>query len=172
MHGVGGGGDNVNPTQSSLSNKNPLHPTRNLKVEILDDINNLIGVSTGNLIYSPTDGDFKGSIVMNNFPRTGTYTIKVTSSNHLRRQIPGIQNIIPGQNNSTPQISLVTGDSNTDNTINILNYNQLIDCYSDIAPATACNQTDKISADLNDDGNVNQTDYNLFLREISVQNGQ
>lgn len=30
----------------------------------------------------------------------------------------------------------------------------------------------KAAADLNDDGNVNQVDYNLFLREIATQPGQ
>lgn len=172
MHGIGSGGDNANPTGNSLSNKNPLRPTRDLKVEVLDYLDNLVGVSTSNIVYSSADGDFKGTIVMNNFPGTGAYTIKITSSKHLRRLIPGIQNIIPGQNNNIQQISLIAGDTNTDNILNILDYNLLVDCYSDIAPALACNADGKLSADLNDDGNVNQTDYNLFLRELSVQNGQ
>lgn len=36
-----------------------------------------------------------------------------------------------------------------------------------LAPGAA-----KTAADLNDDGNVNQIDYNLFLREINTQPGQ
>jgi hypothetical protein len=48
----------------------------------------------------------------------------------------------------------------------------LIGCYSDFSPAKSCTSANKLLTDLNDDGNVNQTDYNLFLREISVQNGQ
>ena len=72
-----------------------------------------------------------------------------------------------------PNVSLVTGDINNDNALTILDYNVLIDCYSDLLPARNCSdQNKKASADLSDDGAVNASDYNLFLRELSVVSGE
>ena len=70
-----------------------------------------------------------------------------------------------------PAVHLVTGDIKIDNALNILDYNILIGCYSDFAPAVSCTADLKEEADLTDDGQVNQFDYNLFLRDLSVQNG-
>ena len=61
---------------------------------------------------------------------------------------------------------------NNDNKLDILDYNTLIGCYSDLAAATSCNYTQKTASDLNDDGTVNQFDYNLFLRETAIQPGE
>lgn len=89
------------------------------------------------------------------------------------RLLPGIQSINAGQNNKLSDAILVAGDVVSDNKLNILDYNILIGCYSDLAPATACNDIQKKnSSDLNDDGAVNQFDYNLFIREIATQPGQ
>ncbi len=48
--------------------------------------------------------------------------------------------------------------------MNILDYNLLIGCYSDLLPASHCPAAIKPLADLNDDGNVNQFDYNIILK--------
>lgn len=50
--------------------------------------------------------------------------------------------------------------------VNILNYNDIIDCYSDTTPARACDNEKKARADLNQDGRVNQIDYNLFITRL------
>jgi hypothetical protein len=54
--------------------------------------------------------------------------------------------------------------------VNALDYNTIIECFSDLLSKT-CNDKTRLVADLNDDDKVNQVDYNLLLREISVQNG-
>lgn len=173
MHGIGNSGDNVSPNLFSLSNKNPLTKTRNAKVEILNASNALIATVTGNIVYDELSGNFKGTVDLGSqIPSTGPYTVKFTSSTHLRRLVPGIQNLITGQTNTMESITLVTGDVNSDNVLNILDYNLLIGCYSDFAPAASCTTSNKLLTDLNDDGKVNQFDYNLFLRELTVQNGQ
>ncbi len=76
------------------------------------------------------------------------------------------------QSLTVPQISLVAGDANNDNKISILDYNMLLGCYSDFAPAANCPGSNKAQTDFTDDGSVNQFDLNLFLREVSVQTGQ
>jgi hypothetical protein len=55
--------------------------------------------------------------------------------------------------------------------MNILDYNILMNCYSDLLPPVNCDALKKGSADLTDDGQVNQYDYNLFLRELNNRGG-
>jgi hypothetical protein len=173
IHGIGNSGDNANPTAFSLSNKNPLHTTRAVDIQILNSSNVISASASGNIVYDGGNGNFKGVIDFGlKIPSSGSYSIKAKEATHLRRLVSGIQTITIGQTVIVPEITLVAGDVNGDNTISILDYNLLIGCYSDFSPAKSCTSANKLLTDLNDDGNVNQTDYNLFLREISVQNGQ
>jgi hypothetical protein len=100
------------------------------------------------------------------------YTVAVTVKGFLRKRIPGIIQLGGSSPIILPELSLVTGDVDSDNRLNILDYNQITDCYSDLAPARNCIDTlKKERTDINDDGSVNQFDYNLFLRELKVQPG-
>ena len=171
LHGIGNSGDNANPTVSSLSNKTPVRQTRNVTVYVYSDQNQLVSTKTGTITYDGANGNYTGSVDFGNTVPDGYYTVYIKEDTHLRRVIPGIQHIVPQKNNIMPTVSLVAGDVNGDNTINILDYNILIGCYSDLLPAVSCPDNNKVLSDLNDDGAVNQIDYNLFLREITVQNG-
>lgn len=171
MHGIGNSGDNANPTNHALSNKNPLHPTRDVSVLVYDVNNQLAASKSGTITYNTTNGNFVGTVDFGNALPQGAYTVKVQSPSHLRRLVPGIQTIIPQQDNVLPAATLIAGDITGDNSINILDYNLLIGCYSDLLPAVSCTEANKILTDLDDDGKVNQIDYNFFLREITVQAG-
>jgi Mg-chelatase subunit ChlD len=172
-HGVGNSGDNTNPTSYSLSNKNPKHQTVEASLELYNLNNELIGQGHGPLTYDTTQGNFQGSlgIYPNTFP-TGKYYLKVKTDFHLKKQASGILSITAGQKNTVPATTLVTGDSDNNNKLDILDYNRLLDCYSDLAAAAACEANKKISTDFNDDSLVNQVDYNLFIREIATQPGE
>jgi len=171
MDGVGNAGDNVNPTASSLSNKTPFHPTRNAWAEIFDVNNNLVATAEGTIQYSSASGSFAGTVSTTTPISDGSYTIKVHSDYHLTRLVPGIEHLVPDQVNQIPTVELVAGDANNDNQLNILDYNLLLGCYSDLTAASNCNPTTQLETDFNDDGSVNQFDYNLFLRELSTQPG-
>lgn len=174
IHGIGSSGDNANPTGATLSNKNPLHTTRSAVIQVFNADNQLTATANGNIVFDNASGNFKGTINLGtNIPSSGPYTIKIQSPTHLRRLIGGgIQNLNKGQANNLVPVDLIAGDVNSDNKIDILDYNTLIGCYSDLSPAVSCTTENKLLSDLNDDGAVNQFDYNLFLREITVQNGQ
>ncbi len=172
LHGIGNSGDNANLTASSLSNKTPLHPTRNAIGYLYDITNTLVATATGTINYSSASGSFAGKVYTNNLLPAGKYTLKVRTDYHLTHLIPGILTISSNLTNVIPDTSLVAGDVNNDNKLDILDYNMLLDCYSDLSPAVNCNDTKKLMTDLNDDSNVNQFDYNLFLREISTQPGE
>ncbi|MBU3978891.1 hypothetical protein KKE68_04285, partial [Patescibacteria group bacterium] len=174
-HGIWDSGDNTNPTNTSLSNKNPVHKTINADLELFNTANQLVAQGHGPITYATKSGNFQGTIIgiyPDTFP-SGQYYLKVKTNFHLRKRVPGILTIIAGQKNTIPAATLITGDANNDNMLNILDYNSILNCYSDLAPAAACNDIQKKTAsDINDDGAVNQFDYNLFLRELATQPGQ
>ncbi len=173
-HGIGNSGDNSNPTQFSMSNKNPINKIIDADLELFNTDNQLVGSGRGPVKYASESGNYLGTlgIYPNNFP-SGKYYLKVKTNKHLKRQVAGILTINAGQTNTVPAVTLVTGDFNNDNQLSILDYNALLDCYSDLTLAVACDDsTKKSQADFNDDGFVNQVDYNLFLREIATQPGQ
>ncbi|OGH29764.1 MAG: hypothetical protein A3F30_04015 [Candidatus Levybacteria bacterium RIFCSPHIGHO2_12_FULL_37_12] len=173
MDGLGTTGDNANPSDSSGSNKNPNRPSRNVTIGVFASNGNSVANKSGTLVYQAGSGKFTGNVDMGNLA-SANYNVKVKSDGYLRRLVPGIQNITAGQAYNVPAVNLVAGDINGDNAIDILDYNILISCSifsTDNQGLCNSNSQYKILADLEDNGAVNQFDYNLFLRELSVQNG-
>lgn len=185
LHGVGASGDNPNPNTSDLSNKNPLHPQRNFSLDIVDASNNTIKSLSGSLIYNAGNGSFQSTVDLGSTFPQGNYYLKLKSDRYLKKLVPGIINIKAGQDNNLPQVALIAGDINNDNFVNVLDYNILRDCgYGTINPlpladpGSPYNSKDcvshgglKINTDLDDNGIIDSSDYNLFLREVSVQYG-
>jgi len=183
LDGVGSAGDNPNPEGNSLSNKNPLHPQRDLKVEVFNTSNQIVASSSAPITFSSDAGTFDGAVGLPTV-QSGEYSVKIQTNRYLRKLVPGIQQIVSGQVTKVTAVRLVSGDTNNDNVLNVLDYNALLDCgYGQLNPlpmndsnstfhATACQvHSPPEDVDLNDDGIINSTDYNLFLRELSVQNG-
>lgn len=170
LHGIGNGGDNV--SSESKGNMNPLRTTRTAIIEAYDSNNQLSVSENVNLIFNTTNGYFTGNINTNSLS-SGAYIIRVKIQQYLNKPIPGIINITAGQIISLPSVKLITGDTDNDNLLSVLDYNLILDCFSELTPPRNCNDpAKKLMNDLTDDGNVNQFDYNLFLREISTQLGQ
>ncbi|MBI2621264.1 MAG: hypothetical protein HYW63_01290 [Candidatus Levybacteria bacterium] len=171
LHGIGKGGDNPNP--NSEGTLNPLRPERSLTVEIYNASGTLVSKVEGGIVYGgPQSGTFDGLISLPDTIASGKYTIKIKTPSYLKRQLPGFLNLVKGQTNNAPVAFLIAGDVNNDNSLSILDYNLIMDCYSDLLPAKNCDTTKKDQADLSDDGRVDFDDYNLFLRELSVQRGE
>lgn len=186
LHGIGSAGDNPNPNGSDLSNKNPLHPQRNLQVEVFDTNNQLVASVSGplSLNFDDKNGFFTGKLDLGPGFREGNYNLKVKTDRYLKKRVPGIQLIKRGQENQVPQTALVAGDVNGDNNLNVLDYNAFLDCgYGEIEPLAMLDPNSKFNrtvcqahkpaelVDIDDNGVINSSDYNLFLRELSVQNG-
>lgn len=170
LHGIGKGGDTPNP--NSVSTTTVLHTTRALTVEIYNTSGTLLNTIPGNITFNNSSGDFSGDVDVPSTVVNANYIIKIKSPQYLRRQLPGFLNLVQGQVNIPTSASLVAGDVNNDNQLSVLDYNLIMDCYSDLLPAKNCTAAQKLSADLSDDGKVNHDDYNLFLRELSVQTGE
>lgn len=168
LHGLGNAGDAANPGVGG--NKTPIHAQRSVTVQVFNKQNQLIVTKTGHVTYDQGTGVFKGTIDLGANMINGFYTVKVKSPQFLNTLVPGIQTLVAGKNNQMATVSMVNGDINNDNMLNILDYALLVDCYSDSNPFS-CSNEDKQMADINDDGIVNQYDYNLFLRELTNVRG-
>jgi len=171
LHGIGNAGDNANPTNSSLSNKQPVHTTRQIDITIYDANNQLIANSSSPVDFNSQSGSFPGIHQLGSGFPTGKYSVLVSSPGYLTRKIPRIVTITNAGEVDLGKIHLVSGDVDLNNALNILDYDLIIGCYTDYAPPESCTTADRNSTDINDDGTVNQFDYNLFLRELSVQFG-
>lgn len=171
LHGIGAGGDNANPVNSSLSNKTPLHATHDATIIVTDTNNVKVKEIDSTITYDPATGSYKGSFTLGTTFPAGKYLLKVAVDHYLHRIIPGVITLSANKNNVLPTISLIAGDTDSNNKLDILDYNMIIDCYSDYLAPVACDASKKAATDLNDDGNVNQIDNNLFDRELSVQFG-
>jgi len=184
LHGIGNAGDNPNPAGNDLSNKDPLHPQRNLEVHVYNNSNDIVSTKSGALVYDHDSGSFKGKLDIGPTVITGNYIIKIRTDGYLRKLIPGVQKITKLQDNPIPPTALIAGDTNDDNNLNILDYNALLDCGygslnslpmedpQSVFQNAACQvHTPAEHVDLDDNGIINGSEYNLFLRELSVQSG-
>lgn len=170
LHGIGTAGDAANPGVGG--NKNPKHPQREVTVQVFNAQNQIAVTKKGQVEYDQETGTFKGVVDLGSTITNGLYTIKVKSPQYLNTLVSGIQTFITGTTHQLPEVFMVNGDINNDNVLNILDYDILLGCYSDIAPPVSCVDNNAVMADLNDDGVVNQFDYNLFLRELTNVSGK
>lgn len=168
LHGIGNGGDNTAP--GTKGNLQPVHTQRDVTLDIYNSTNQLVQTIAGSVTYSATAGNF-GGIFDAGTLATGVYQIRLSSPHYLSKFLPGIQTLTAGQSVALQPLHLIAGDSNLDNKLSVADYTVLLDCWSsDLKPAANCaDTTKKQQADINDDGNVNEFDYNLFLRELAVQ---
>ena len=171
VHGIGNSGDNTNPNDHTLSNKYPLTKNREVTAEVYSIYGTLLSTKKASTAYDNLSGTFKGNVELDSSLPTGNYLLKISLPTTLKKQYPYAVRIVKEETLTLPPIHLVNGDVNGDNKLNILDYNLIISCYSDFTKAIACTPQFKKTTDITDNGKVDQFDYNLFLRDLSVQNG-
>ncbi len=151
--GVGNGG-----------NKSPKNLTRQVVIGIYDSNNKLVLVGSGFLQYDGNDL-FTGPIHLGQMAN-GTYYIKIASQGTLLSLVlPTFQKINSEEQNILPAVILIQGDLNTDNVIDIEDYNLALPCFQD----KKCSNKNVI--DFNDDGTTNAIDYNIFLSGFKSSDG-
>ncbi len=168
LHGIGRGGEKLSATASG--NLDPFRKQRVFTVVVRNLDNQQVASASAMLTYNDQLGTYQGYIPVTNLT-SGQYTFVLRTANYLGQSIPGVKQITQQQANALSSISLVAGDANNDNKVSVLDYNVLMDCFSDLTPPKACTVDKRNATDLNDDGYVNQVDYNFFLRELSVFEG-
>ena len=142
-------------------NTNPARRTREARVIIKNAQNQEVANSSGTLTF---DGTKFAGTVNTGQTLSGPHTIKIKLDNTLLKLAPGIQNL-SGALSQIPQVTLISGDLNQDNTMDILDYNIFISCFGE----KTCDK--KNLSDLNDDGKVEEMDLNILLRGFAIRNG-
>ncbi|MBI4084344.1 MAG: S8 family serine peptidase [Candidatus Levybacteria bacterium] len=185
LHGIGKGGDNANPNIQGTTD--PVTPERDLIIDIYDGNNTAIASTIGAITFDETSGLFKGDIGIDG-PPTGVYIAVVRSPTYLSRRA-GLSVVLKEkETNELPEVKLIAGDVNDDNQINILDYTILSDCIGTTSPnaeeeeesteptpiirESVCTEQDMVDSDLDDNGEINDADLNLYLREQLTRPGQ
>jgi hypothetical protein len=173
LDGIGAAGDHQNPNAGGNQNPKTTSP-RPFTVEVYDSSDNIIDTRNENLTYNTSTKRFTATVALKQGFASGSYLIKVKTPGFLRKLVGGIAVINAGQTKTMPNVNLTNGDIITNNTIDIFDYQVFLSCSifsNDSEGACKANANYKKLSDLNDDNLVDQDDYNLLLREWTVQNG-
>lgn len=171
LHGIGSAGDTTNPNTSEISNTSPKQPTRPMSLILIDSTGKTAYAPAGTVNYSSDTGDFRGTIDLGTNFVTGTYTVKVKMPKYLVKRIATNMMITNSAINTLPAGQLVTGDIDSNNALDINDYNSVLTCLDKQHTQNNCQPKRKQEVDLNDDGAITIDDNNLFLREFSVKSG-
>lgn len=148
LDGIGIAGDATNP--NSAGNMNPLHPNRNAAVLVY---NGSSLITTKYITISYVSGVFNGIVTV-----SGTVTgIAIATPGFLTSPVASIT---AGQNNHVT-LRERNGDVNRDGFRSQADYDAIVTCYG--SKVASCQYG--YNADINDDGVVDGTDINLWLRE-------
>lgn len=190
LHGIGYAGDNANPGKIvSFSSSNPaptgdgapatpLHTSRQASLQFYDGQNILLYTIPVTVVFSPDTYSF-GSIFQLTPAAVSviggkTVSIRVSVPQYLTHVYP-LVTIKDGATTNLSYVPLITGnvysDSSNQNQLDILDYNAIMDCREDVDTVNKTG-TCSVNADINDDGHVDVKDYQLLIRELSVQTGR
>jgi hypothetical protein len=164
LHGIGASGDSIS-SDSRLSNKDPDAFQKNIAISVYNTSNNLVLIKNDTILYNESKGAYTGEIEMDTL-QSGTYIVKIKVNSHLQKRAGTTIRITRGLTVNIPSVILAAGDINGDNRIDVLDYNILRGCYSNVLPPTFCDDRRLLLSDISGDDNVDELDYNLFLREI------
>jgi len=161
LTGIGGAG-----------NPDPKRKQREVTVEIIGANESPVATGTGSLTFDKATGSFKGLANLGRtFTTSGRYEIKVKVNSYLKKRIQEINQITAKTINPISTIiTLAAGDISNDNQIFADDYNIILFCFGAKADLPTCG-SNKENADLNDDGEIDGVDYNLFIRSLATIKG-
>jgi hypothetical protein len=96
----------------------------------------------------------------------GIYYVKISMDNTLFTQIPGVVTLQIG-NNILSQLTLIPGDLNQDNSLDMSDHSIFVGCYGE----KECPAAEKTKSDFNDDGVIDGKDYNILIRSFAIREG-
>lgn len=183
LHGLGIAGDNVvlrppacqntNASKSAcLSNQKPNHPTREYALEVINDHGKTVASLSGKLVYNSSTRIFDAEGETKKITKSGQYTFRLHTPMFLQKKVLFPDLIKPGETYQLPVFDLTSSDADDDNLLTILDYNQIISCYTyPNQKNSSCMVDERLAADTDDNGKTDEFDINLFVRDISVLQG-
>ncbi len=166
-----------------LENDNPIHRQRAFRVEVFDarELRVAEKVFGNEFIYNaPGSKRFEATgVALNEQLPAGIYILKISTDGYLRKRIPGIHTVAAdGRIVETLNTTLVVGDINNDNKLDIADYNLYRACYRKNVNDTITVDGQSFSCskvDLNDDGRIDnpssEKDYRLLISSFGTQVG-
>jgi hypothetical protein len=114
----------VGANNSAGLNNNPKRTIRTAYIKFYDSQNKEVSGASGPLTFQSSTGLYTGSIPVS--VADGTYSATVRLDNSLWKRLAGIVTISGDTNVQTQPTTLILGDFNGDNEINLQDYNMLI----------------------------------------------
>lgn len=156
---------------------NPLHNQKALTLLVYSGTDN-IATSTaqpfqtipGNVTFDKTSATFTNPTFSLPNVSSGQYQFVVVIPGYLKTQLSDngttTFSVTPGTASQIPVTKILAGDIDGNNIIDIADYNGLLRCYGlHVAnPSPTCSSPQP--ADLNDDGVIDASDYNIFLYNL------
>lgn len=158
------------PEHTAKSNPKPKHPQRNITIQLFSATDQKGFEAKGQAVFDEKTTIFLAHVLLPKTITTGDYIVKITMKSYLRKQLTGVIHITVGQVNQViSPVTLVAGDIDGDNVLDVLDYNILVSCFGERADTASCLLKDQ--ADLNDDGVIDGIDYNIMLRNFLSREG-
>lgn len=177
--GIGATGANSNPVHRTRNALVCLYPaTAGQTIDPNDPNCNALPAnlkSTSQVIYDTSSGKFlNNSFSMGLGVTSGNYNVLIRTDNFLRVNA-GIFQVTAGANATISPVNLLPGDIDKNNTVDVLDYNDLLGCFGSKFTTSSCQfqpSGNSTGADLNDDNKVDGVDYNLYIRSLAAHPGQ
>ncbi len=149
-------------------NSKPTNMYRDLDIKLIDSANKVTKL-LGETIFDGSS--FVGLASLPEDLAPGAYVVKINTyaglANTLWKRFDGIFNLSPDRDTAMPAVTLVSGDINEDNQINLADYNIILSCINN----NGCDNVKKRLTDLNDDGKTDETDLNIMFAGLSKRSG-
>lgn len=159
-------------TNGCFSNQNPLHPTRDVVIEMLNASGSAVASLSSTMTYASESGFFKGVGKITTGVKSAAYTFRAKTPKYLGRKIAFTQIVKPGETYTLPPTDLIAGDIDNDNQLSVLDYSQIAQCYTYPNKPPHCDKERIDTVDTDDNGVINEFDVNLFIRELSERIGE
>ncbi len=95
----------------------------------------------------------------------GEYGVVISTNRYLRKNFGKLVVVSPTLIYALPKQQLLVGDVNSDNSIDVKDEDIIKECFTNV-PTTRCQGFSQIS-DLDDNGIVDEVDYNLLIRNFN-----
>ncbi len=160
-------------------NKNPEPDFTNLDVLLYNTTYNISALSVNTTFnYDPEKEKLVGSVGIPFGFKNGDYNLYITGPRYKVSQLPGSFTFSGADKTiENANFYLIAGDINkvaeSNNNIDINDYNVMLSCSIYSQDTTACDQDPNYIdySDLNYDGLVNEDDFTLWLKEVANQEG-
>jgi hypothetical protein len=144
----------------------PSHSSRPVTVSLFDDGNKELAKIDSSMSYDSQKKSFIGAVALPESIETGSYIIKVKTDRSLTRTISsGFTSLKAKEVTKLPDITLATVDLDENNVISL----------ADVLYYRSCSSSGECAdeeTDINDDGENNILDYNVFLEVFGSNEGK